>query len=247
MEAPPLAAIKQKKPLTAAQIAKIEREKLASERILRNTGVKVPPSVGARLLKMEREGGNVKTFLNSIKSTGKGLTRKAPATASASPAPGAGVGAPATKPKTVRKPRTVKTVKTVKPTKTMKTIPEAVTALAPELAPMVANVVKQAEASLTEDEHKILSQCERITEKLVSKTRKNLQNALGRNANNLNVKRLVNIRKSGTNLPMSTYLKLASGQRKSKATRKGKALGNIAPKVTKKEQQALQAFLASNA
>lgn len=230
---PTVAPVKEKKPPTEAQLAKIQREKNAAERIFKETGVKVPPTVGAKLLKMEREQGNVAGFLTSIRTTGKGLTRKKPTEEKA----------PATTVPVANKPASTKKVKSAKKAPTAPLVVEPV--VVPEVA-VVAEAVKEATNSLTNDEQKILSKCGQVYDKLMEKTRKNLRNATGRNASNEDVKRLFNLRKEGHDMPILNYLKLASGLRKVKTTRRGKNIANVAPKVTKKQEQALEAFLKEN-
>lgn len=184
---PPAApVVKEKKPPTEAQLAKQKREKNAAERIFRETGKRLAPTWGARLLKLERESGNVRGFLENIRAGRVAATRKAKNTTA--------VAAP--------------------------TAPAAPVAAMPEIAapliPKVEEAIVNAGMSLTAEEVDILAKCETIVEKLVAKTRKNLKNALGRNATAAEVKRLVNIRKKGTNISMPNFLKLGKTLRKAK-------------------------------
>ena len=219
----------EKKPPSDAQLAKQKREKNAAARIQTLTGISVPPTQGARLLKLEREGQNTKEFLNSIRAkASSGKTVKAPKTPKINAAPSAK--------KTLRKKNTS-------------------SAAAPAPAPASVSVSASTEAAkvnlgLTNDDLKILEQCERVHEKILQKAKANLKNVLGRTANESNAKALANIRKSGATLSAQNYLKLANAKKQQAMTRKGRppmALENIAPKKTAAAKKTLEEFLEKNA
>ena len=224
---------KEKKPPTEAQLAKQKREKNAAARIQTLTGVSVPPTQGARLLKLEREGKNTKEFLNSIR-----LKSSLPKTAKvkAPKAPNA--------PKANEDPIANNTPKpAIKTLRKKKNTSSAAAATAPVSAP-------NANLGLTNDDLKILQKCERVHEKILQKAKLNLKNALGRNANASNAKALANIRKSGATLSAQNYLKVASARKQQTMTRRGRppmTLENVAPKKTAAVKKTLEEFLEKNA
>lgn len=228
----------EKKPATEAQLAKQKREKNAAARIQTLTGVSVPPTKGARLLKLEREGKNTKEFLNSIRA--KSLVAK---TAKA-----------AKTPKAPKAPKATATTKTLRKKKNNSTAAAASTNMLgfntfPMTVAAAASATKES-LNLTNDDLKILQKCERVHEKILEKAKLNLKNVLGKNANASNAKALANIRKSGATLSAKNYLKIANARKQQAMTRKGRppmGLENIAPKKTAAAKKALEEFLEKNA
>ena len=213
----------EKKAPTEAQLAKQKREKNAATRIQTLTGVSVPPTKGAQLLKLEREGKNTSAFLNTIR-TSSSAPKTAKVKVPKTPTVATTVAASAPKAKTLRKKKNISSA--------------------------AASATPTVNLGLTKNDIKILQQCERVHEKILEKAKVNLKNALGQNANISNAKALANIRKSGATVSAQNYLKVANAKKQQTMTREGRPpmrLENIAPKKTAAAKKTLEEFLEKNA
>jgi hypothetical protein len=215
-------------PRTPAQLEKQKREKNAALEVTRLTGVGVPPTIGAKYLRLQREGQNTKAFLNEVKA--KAATRSAP------------------KPKSAPKSKSAtkkNTAAAAAPAANANLMNLFVAPAAPAPLP-AANAL-----NLTNDDLEVLKKCERIHEKILQKAKQNIKNYSGKNANVANAQALANVRKTGATVSAKNFMKVLEARKQQNKTRKGRppmTLNEIAMKLkTPAVRKALEEFLEKNA
>lgn len=217
-------------PRTPAQLEKQKREKNAAAEVTRLTGVGVPPTIGAKYLRLQREGQNTKAFLNEIKA--KAATRSAP------------------KPKSA--PKAKSATKKNKPAAAASSNANLVNLFVAPAAPAPLPAAKPVNAlNLTNDDLEVLKKCERIHEKILQKAKQNIKNYSGKNANVANAQALANVRKTGATVSAKNFMKVLEARKQQNKTRKGRppmTLNEIAAKLkTPAVRKALEEFLEKNA